>query len=192
MQRKVQAKQQSEKPRSTSRNSHGEQLGQIGRLVAKGSGKKKKKKKVWRDEESTFFLDFFIEIVDIDGLVRWRICLHHLCRLPSAPFQLLEEKIWERRKGSRARGPSPLAFFFFGRLPEELCVARDIRGHWDRNHSRFTLPIPRRRWLHSWRLWSCWGGTYLYRIHTSSLCSLSNIVFFFPLFFPLFFLSCLK
>jgi hypothetical protein len=28
--------------------------------------------------------------------------LHHLCRLLSAPFQLLEEKIWERRKGSRA------------------------------------------------------------------------------------------
>jgi hypothetical protein len=98
--------------------------------VAKGSGKKKKKKKkVWRDEESTFFLDFFIEIVDVDGLVRWRICLHHVCRLVSAPSQLLEEKILERRKGSRARGPSPSAFFFVGRLPEELCVARNIRGH---------------------------------------------------------------
>jgi len=101
------------------------------KVGGKGSGKKKRKK-VWRDEESTFFLDFFIEIVDVDSLVRWRICLHHLCRLASAPSQLLEEKILETRKGSRARGPSPSAFFFVGRLPEEeLCVAWNIRGHWD-------------------------------------------------------------
>ncbi len=96
--------------------------------MAKGSGKKKKKKKkVWRDEESTFFLDFFIEIVDVDGLVWWRICLHHLCRLVSAPSQLLEEKILGRRKGWRARGPSPSAFFFFGRLPEELGTSGGTR-----------------------------------------------------------------
>jgi hypothetical protein len=39
---------------------------------------------------STFFLDFLIEIVDVDGLVWWRICLHHFARLLRTTSRLLD------------------------------------------------------------------------------------------------------
>jgi hypothetical protein len=39
---------------------------------------------------STFFLDFLIEIVDVDGLVWWRICLHHFARLLRTASKLLD------------------------------------------------------------------------------------------------------
>ncbi len=47
---------------------------------------------------STFFLDFLIEIVDVDGLVWWRICLHHFARLLRTASRLLDSGFEEDGK----------------------------------------------------------------------------------------------
>jgi hypothetical protein len=119
--------------------------------------------------------------------------LHHLCRLLSAPFQLLEKKIWERRKGSPARGPSSLAFLRLRKAAGGALRCSKHPGALGRKPLPFHTTDPSTTLLAqleamkllTWEL----SLPPFTRVHYAHFQILS---FFFPLFSPLFFHSCLK
>jgi hypothetical protein len=92
------------------------------------------------------------------------------------------ENLGEEERIARSR-PLAVGFFLLRKAAGGALRCSEHPGHWDGNHSRFTLLIPGRRCLHSWRLWSCWRGTYLYPFTRVHYAHFQISSFFFFLFF---------